>query len=130
MVAPLVGLAVGAAARAVAKKVASNTAKKAVAKKVVKETTKPKSSSTNKVDKKLNQLDRRSKAVAPKKKYSDMTPAEKRKFDSLNAETVKRLTSKENLRKTKPMENVPKGVSSRFDSTLSKLAAESAKKKK
>jgi len=44
--------------------------------------------------KKLNQLDRRSKAVAPKKKYSDMTPAEKRKWDSINAEATNRLTKK------------------------------------
>jgi hypothetical protein len=47
-----------------------------------------------KVEKKLKQLDRRSKAVAPKKKYSDMTPAEKRKYDSLNAEYTNRMISK------------------------------------
>jgi hypothetical protein len=47
-----------------------------------------------KVEKKLKQLDRRSKAVAPKKKYSDMTPAEKRKWDSLNAEYTNRMISK------------------------------------
>ena len=44
--------------------------------------------------KKLTQLDRRSKSIAPGKKYSDMTPAEKRKWDSLNAETTNRMTKK------------------------------------
>jgi len=72
------------AGKVATKKVATTTAKKAA----------PKASTANKLDKKLNQLDRRSKAVAPKKKYSDMTPAEKRKFDSLNAETVKTITKK------------------------------------
>ena len=47
--------------------------------------------------KKSAQLDRRSKAVAPGKKYSDMTPAEKRKWDSLNAEATTRMTKKKGM---------------------------------
>jgi hypothetical protein len=35
-----------------------------------------------------------------------------------------------NLKNTKPMENVPKNVSNRFNATIKKLAAEEAKKKK
>jgi len=35
-----------------------------------------------------------------------------------------------NLKNTKPMENVPKGVSERFNATVKRLAAEEAKKKK
>lgn len=46
---------------------------------------------SNPASKKLDQLDRRSKTVAPGKKYSDMTSAEKRKFNSLNAEYVNRI---------------------------------------
>lgn len=52
---------------------------------------------SNKQTKKLDQLDRRSKAVAPGKKYSDMTPAEKRKWDSLNAEATTRMTKKKGM---------------------------------
>jgi len=42
---------------------------------------------------------------------------------------AKELTSKKNLKNTKPMENVPKDVSDRFNATVKRLAAESAKKK-
>jgi hypothetical protein len=86
---PVTGLfqhAVAAAAKIAARNYAKDLAKKEAAKTVTKKVatksvakTAPKTSSAGKLDKKLNQLDRRSKAVAPKKKYSDMTPAEKRK---------------------------------------------------
>jgi hypothetical protein len=52
----------------------------------------PNISRSEKVNKKLSQLNRRSAAVASKKKYSDMTPAEKRKYDSLNAEITNRIS--------------------------------------
>ena len=58
------------------------------------ESTKTADAAKSKNAKKLDQLDRRSNAVAPKKKYSDMTPAEKRKWDSLNAEITNRLGKK------------------------------------
>ena len=46
------------------------------------------------------------------------------------ARKAKDLTSKKNLKNTKPMANVPKDVSSRFNATVKRLAAEEAKKKK
>jgi hypothetical protein len=98
---PAIVAGLAAAAKVAARNYAKDLAKKEAAKTVTKKVatksvakTAPKTSSAGKLDKKLNQLDRRSKAVAPKKKYSDMTPAEKRKWDSLNAETVKTITKK------------------------------------
>ena len=44
------------------------------------------------------------------------------------AAKANKMTS--NLKNTKPLENVPKGVSNRFDATNNRLAAEAAKKKK
>jgi hypothetical protein len=46
------------------------------------------------------------------------------------ARKAKELTSKKNLKNTKPMQNVPKDVSDRFNATVKRLAAEEAKKKK
>ena len=52
------------------------------------------------------------------------------RIKSSKTATKKASAIVKNLKNTKPMENVPKGVSNRFDATLKKLAAESAKKKK
>jgi hypothetical protein len=44
------------------------------------------------------------------------------------AKTAKKMVK--NIKKTKPMESVPTGVSNRYQATLQRLAAEEAKKKK
>jgi hypothetical protein len=46
------------------------------------------------------------------------------------ARRASEMVSKKNLKNTKPMQNVPKDVSDRFNATVKRLAAEEAKKKK
>ena len=79
---------------------ASGTSRGGAAPKVVKPA-KP-TSKVEKNERKLKQLDRRQSAVAPKKKYSDMTPAEKRKWDSLNTEYTNRMITKPSVKKDAP----------------------------
>jgi hypothetical protein len=55
---------------------------------------------------------------------------ESKKILARAAAEKKAAAISKNLKNTKPMENVPKGVSSRFNDTVKRLAAEEAKKKK
>ena len=159
MVAPLVGLAVGAAARAVAKKVAGSAAKKAVTKKAATKANaralkaakgpslakgaKKTDASSGAYERAIvkmkaqdNMILGSSKKAAFEKasKASDAARvkniAESKKILARAAAEKKAKTISKNLKNTKPMENVPKGVSARFDATVKRLAAEEAKKKK
>jgi hypothetical protein len=55
---------------------------------------------------------------------------ESKKILARAAAEKKAATISKNLKGTKPMQNVPKDVSDRFNATVKRLAAESAKKKK
>lgn len=139
MVAPLVGLAAGAAVRAVAKKVAGNAAKKVATKKAaaanargLKAANKPTKAAKSSVgdNKKISVETRRGvlkntpPARANRTRGGGMATLKKQEA----AAKADKMIS--NLKNTKPMENVPKGVSDRFQATVKRLAAEEAKKKK
>ena len=59
-----------------------------------------------------------------------MSIDESKKILARAAAEKKAAIISKNLKGTKPMENVPKDVSNRFNATIKKLAAEEAKKKK
>ena len=62
------------------------------------------------------------KVIKPAAKVKKAVPAKS------PAKTAKKMVK--NIKKTKPMESVPMGVSNRYQATLQRLAAEEAKKKK
>jgi hypothetical protein len=62
------------------------------------------------------------KVIKPAAKVKKVVPTKS------PAKTAKKLVK--NIKKTKPLEDVPTGVSNRYQATLQRLAAEEAKKKK
>jgi hypothetical protein len=62
------------------------------------------------------------KVIKPAAKVKKVVPAKS------PAKTANKMVK--NIKKTKPLENVPTGVSNRYQATLQRLAAEEAKKKK
>jgi hypothetical protein len=135
MPAPLVGLAVGAAARAVAKKVAGNAAKKVATKAAVKSTARA-LKAANKPTKASKTSIGNNKKIAVEVRREVLKrekPARPNRERGGSLNTLKRQEAAkkavENLKNTKKMEEVPKDVSSRFNSTVKRLAAAEAKKK-
>ena len=158
MPAPLIGLAVGAAARAVAKKAASNAVKKVATKAAAKSTAKALKAVNKPADKTAKvaaKIEKRALKAANKPTKASKTsignnnkiavevrrgvlknekPARPNRERGGSLSTLKKQEAVkktvENLKGTKPMQNVPKDVSNRFNATVKKLAAESAKKSK
>lgn len=143
MPAPLVGLAVGAVARLAAKKAAQEAAKKVAKKTAIKAAAKANARGL----KAANKPTKASKTgIGNNEKISvevrrgalkNEPPARANRTRGGGMATLKRQDAAakanklvSNLKNTKPMENVPKDVSNRFNATVKKLAAESAKKKK
>jgi hypothetical protein len=158
MPAPLIGLAVGAAARAVAKKVAGNAAKKVATKAATKSTAKAlkaaqgpslakgaakTAASSGKYERNIANITAKAnmkKGLSRKEAYTKsaktmdnrmaISKEESKKILARAAAEKKAAIISKNLKNTKPMKNVPKDVSNRFNATVKKLAAESAKKSK
>ena len=139
-------IAAGVAARAVAKKVATKAAKKSAKKanaRALKAANKPVSKNKEKVyslDKSLKKtgvLKPGETTEWTKNQLKNMPPRNPNVVRGGSMATLKKQEAAakankmvSNLKNTKPLKNVPKGVSSRFDDTVKKLAAEKAKKKK
>jgi hypothetical protein len=143
MPAPLVGLAVGAAARLAAKKAAQAGAKKAVKTKAAKAAAKANArglKAANKPTKAAKTGIGNNEKISVEVRRGALKnepPARANRTRGGGMATLKKQDAaakadklETNLKNTKPMENVPKGVSNRFNATVKKLAAESAKKKK
>ena len=139
-------IAAGVVARAAAKKVVKEVAKKS-AKKANARALKAANKPVTKNKEKVYDLDKRLKKSGllkpgqtteyTRSTLKKMTPARPNRTRGGGMATLKKqeTTAKankmvSNLKNTKPLKNAPKEVSSRFNDTLKRLAAEEAKKKK
>jgi hypothetical protein len=140
-------IAAGVAARVVAKKVAKEVAKKSAKKanaRALKAANKPVTKNKEKVystdikAKKMGVLKPGQTTEYTRNQLKNVIkPARPNRTRGGGMDTLKKQEAAakankmvSNLKDTKPLKNVPKGVSSRFDDTIKKLAAEKAKKKK
>ena len=78
----------------------------------------------------LSKKESYTKAAKTMDARKSMSVDESKKILARAAAEKKAATISKNLKGTKPMQNVPKDVSDRFNATVKRLAAESAKKKK
>ena len=82
------------------------------------------------MEKGLSKKESYAKAAKTMDTRKSMAMDESKKILARAAAEKKAAAIAKNLKGTKPMQNVPKDVSDRFNATVKKLAAESAKKKK